>query len=107
MMRRTAICRRALDDPGMLLSPARGMRIHCNIRRPRSQYKRSPLAVTAVTRCCAGSPVQVAGSQLLADAERPEDQVEDVVGRGRSGNLIERSHSVVEIEQQHLVRDAC
>src|SRR5882672_8838698 len=41
----------------------------------------------------------------LSDAKRAEDQVEDVVGGGGPGDGIERPQSVIEIEQQHLVRD--
>ena len=42
---------------------------------------------------------------LLPDAERTEDQVEDIVGRGRAGDFVERAQGIVEIEQQHLVGD--
>ena len=43
---------------------------------------------------------------LLSNTERAEDQVQDVVGRGSSGDGVERSKGVVEIEQEHLVRDS-
>ena len=42
---------------------------------------------------------------LLSNAEGAEDQIEDVVGGGGAGDGIERPQGVVEIEQQHLVRD--
>lgn len=42
---------------------------------------------------------------LLSNAESAEDQIQDIVGCGRSGDGIERSKSAVEIEKQHLVRN--
>src|SRR5579862_8079695 len=48
------------------------------------------------TKCC---------RNLLPDAERAEDQIQDVVGRGRAGDGIERAQRVIEVEQQHLVRN--
>ena len=42
---------------------------------------------------------------LLSDAEGAEDQVQDVVGGGGAGDGVERPEGVVEIEQQHFVRD--
>src|SRR5512142_786379 len=43
---------------------------------------------------------------LFSDAEGAEDQVEDVVVRGGSRDLVERAESVIEVEQQHLVGNA-
>ena len=43
---------------------------------------------------------------LLTDAKCTENQVEDVVGGGGAGDFVERAERVVEIEQQHFVRDA-
>src|SRR5215467_1463779 len=40
------------------------------------------------------------------NAERAEDQVQDVVVGRCAGDLIERAQSVVEIEQQHLMRNS-
>lgn len=37
-------------------------------------------------------------SDLLAYAEPAENQVEDVVARGRAGDFVERTQGVVEIE---------
>jgi hypothetical protein len=42
---------------------------------------------------------------LLSDAEGAEDQVEDVIGGGGAGDGIEGPESVIEIEQQHFVRN--
>jgi len=42
---------------------------------------------------------------LFADAERAEDQVQDVIGGGGAGDFIQRSQSIVEVEQEHFVRD--
>lgn len=42
---------------------------------------------------------------LLADAEGGEDEVENVVGGGGSGEGVERGEGVVEVDQQHLVGD--
>src|SRR5437870_13121796 len=41
---------------------------------------------------------------LFADAERAEDQVQDVIGGGGAGDFIQRSQSIVEAEQEHFVR---
>src|SRR5258706_7220443 len=41
----------------------------------------------------------------FSDAECAEDQIEYVVGSSCSGNGIERPKGVVEIKQQHLVRN--
>ena len=43
---------------------------------------------------------------LLSDAESREDAVEDVVRGGRPGDARERCERLVEIDEQHLVRDA-
>jgi hypothetical protein len=40
---------------------------------------------------------------LLADAESAEDQVQDVVGGGRSGDFVERAQGRIKIKQEHLV----
>ena len=40
---------------------------------------------------------------LFSDAERAEDQVEDVVGSGGAGDFIQRTQSAIEVEQEHLV----
>src|SRR5712691_5877077 len=42
---------------------------------------------------------------LFADAKGAENQVQDVVCRGSAGNFIQRTQSVVEVEQEHFVRD--
>ena len=42
---------------------------------------------------------------LLSDTEPAEDQIQNVIVGGGSGNLIERAQSVVKIQQDHLVRD--
>src|SRR5205807_1146159 len=44
-------------------------------------------------------------SILFSDAERAEDQVQNVVGRGCSRDRIQRPQRGIEIEQQHLVRN--
>src|ERR1022692_1041851 len=43
---------------------------------------------------------------LFSDAEGAENQIEDIVGRGGSGHFVDRTQRSVEIEQQHLVRNA-
>ena len=43
---------------------------------------------------------------LLADAESAEDAVQDVVGGGGAGDGVDGPQRCVEIQQQHLVRDA-
>ncbi len=43
---------------------------------------------------------------LLADAEAAEDEVEDVVGGGGSGERVEGAERLVEVDENHLVRDA-
>src|ERR1035438_851815 len=43
---------------------------------------------------------------LLSNAEGPEDEIEDVVGGGGAGYFVEGTQGSVEIEQQHLVRNA-
>src|SRR5229473_828444 len=55
------------------------------------------------TRCSVMPWHRYRNKLLLADAERAEDQVQDVVGRGCSGDRVERAQRVVEIEQEHLV----
>ena len=40
----------------------------------------------------------------FADAERAEDQIEDVVGGGGAGDFVERAERAVEVEQMHFVR---
>ncbi len=42
---------------------------------------------------------------LLSDAERTENQVQNIVGGGGSSHGIEGAKSVVEIEQQHFMRN--
>jgi hypothetical protein len=59
-------------------------------------------ASKAATRNTRG-PFQPA---LLPDAKPAEYQVQDVVGRGRAGDFVQRFQGVVEIEQDHLMRDA-
>ena len=44
-------------------------------------------------------------STLFSDAEGAEDEVENVVGGGGSGDFVERAQGGVEVEEQHLVRD--
>lgn len=41
---------------------------------------------------------------LLSDAEGSEDKVQDVVGRGGAGDLVQSSEGIVEIEKDHLMR---
>ncbi len=43
---------------------------------------------------------------LLPDAEGGEDEVEDVVGGGFAGEVVEVAQRGVEVEQEHLVGDA-
>jgi hypothetical protein len=43
--------------------------------------------------------------ELFSNAERAEDEVQDVVRGSGSGNLIEGPQGVVEIEKQHFVGD--
>src|SRR6185437_7162246 len=43
------------------------------------------------------------GHILLADAERGEDAVQDVIGRGDAGDGVNGLQSAIEIEQQHLM----
>lgn len=43
--------------------------------------------------------------ELLADAERAEDQIEDVIRRCGPGDRIQGTQGIVEIEQQHFMRD--
>ena len=43
---------------------------------------------------------------LLSDAEGAEDQVEDVVGGGDTGDFVEGAEGSVEVEEKHLVGDA-
>jgi len=40
---------------------------------------------------------------LLSNAERAEDQIQNVVAGGGSRNLIERLQGAVEIQQEHLM----
>jgi len=47
-------------------------------------------------------PVLVAGL-LFSDAEGAEDQVQDVVGGSRAGDVVQRTQRTVEVEQKHLV----
>ena len=44
--------------------------------------------------------------ELLADAEGGEDEAEHVFGGGGAGEGVEAAEGFVEVEQQHLVRDA-
>src|SRR5271165_3953994 len=41
---------------------------------------------------------------LLSDAERTEDEVQDVVRGSCAGDFVERTQGAVEVHQQHLVR---
>src|ERR1035441_3048055 len=41
---------------------------------------------------------------LLSNAERAEDQVQDVVGGGGAGDVVQGTQRAVEIQQHHLVR---
>ena len=42
----------------------------------------------------------------LSDAESTKYQIEYVVRRRHTGDFVERAQRVVEIEEEHLVRDA-
>src|SRR2546427_10316575 len=46
---------------------------------------------------------KVSARCLLSDAEGAENEVEDVVGGGGTGDLVQRTERVVEIKQKHLV----
>jgi hypothetical protein len=46
------------------------------------------------------------GTPLLSDAKGAEDQVEDVVGGGDTGDFVEGAEGSVEVEEKHLVGDA-
>ena len=43
---------------------------------------------------------------LLSDTETAEDQVEDVIVGGRAGDFVEWTEGVIEIKQEHFMRDA-
>jgi len=61
---------------------------------PSAIFQIHPLAAEeAVSRC------------LFSDAKGAENQVQDVVSGGSAGNFIQRSQSIVEVEQQHFMRD--
>src|SRR5258708_9343802 len=45
--------------------------------------------------------------ESLADTECSKDPVQNVVGRRRSRDSVDRSQRRVEIQQHHLMRDAC
>src|SRR5579885_1563864 len=45
------------------------------------------------------------GPGLFPDAEGRENQIQNVIGRGFSGERIEMAEGRVQVEQQHLVRD--
>src|SRR5271166_4185573 len=40
---------------------------------------------------------------LFSNAERTEDEVQDVFGCGGAGNVVQRAQRAVEVEQNHLV----
>src|SRR5271167_2301520 len=40
---------------------------------------------------------------LLPNAERGEDEAEDVLGGGGAGNVVQRTQRAVEVEQDHLM----
>ena len=42
---------------------------------------------------------------LLADTERTEDQVQDVISSGGTSNFIQRTQSAVEVQQKHFMRN--
>src|ERR1019366_7249472 len=44
------------------------------------------------------------GKTLLSDAERAEDQIQDVVGGSGAGDVVQGTQRAVEIQQHHLVR---
>jgi hypothetical protein len=54
------------------------------------------------------SAVRSAGRSglLLSDAERRENPVQDVVRRCRSRNRVNGAQRAIEVDQQHLVRNA-
>ena len=51
-------------------------------------------------------PRMVLGATLLSDAERAENEIQNVVGGGGARNLVKRAQGAVEIEQQHFVGDS-
>ena len=60
-------------------------------------------ASTAAFAC----QVVVQAQSSLADAEGAEDQIQDVVGCGFSGEFVQCVEALVEIQQDHLVRSLC
>ena len=42
---------------------------------------------------------------LFSDTEGAEDQVQDVIGRSGAGDFIQRPECMVEVQQEHLMRD--
>ena len=65
-----------------------------------------PCAQCLQPRLLASRGAGRAPGPLFSDAEGGEDAVQDVVGGGGAGDGVDRAQRGVEIEQQHLVRDA-
>ncbi len=60
----------------------------------------------SATRRTKASPIVIATRSLFANAERREDPVQDIIGRGSAGDRVQRPQRGVKIQQQHFVRDA-